>query len=287
MAIDYPAILRLEETGRRFVYTERDTMLYALAVGLGANPINETELPFVYEKNLRAVPTLATVVAWGAGVSTDRLGVNYRLVLHGEEEVIFRRPMPVAAALITDSSIVEVYDKGKDKGAAILRRTMLRNEADGELIATINRTIFARGDGGCGGATRGAPVPHVVPSRAPDMSLDIPTRADQAVLYRLCGDRNPLHVDPAVATSAGFTAPVLHGLCSYGIACRAVLQVYCDYDPARIFSHAVRFSSPIYPGETLRIHLWRDADIVSFEASVPERKATVLRNGKTVLRSAI
>jgi acyl dehydratase len=283
MAIDYPGILMLQENGRRFVYSDRDTMLYALAVGLGADPLNEDELPFVYEKALRAVPTLATVVAWGAGVSTDRLGVNYRMVLHGEEEVIFHRPMPVAATLVTDSGIAEVYDKGKDKGATILRRTVLRDEADGEPIATINRMIFARDDGGCGGAATGAPVPHATPDRVPDLTLEFATRPDQAILYRLCGDRNPLHVDPSVARSAGFKAPILHGLCSYGITCRAVLQGYCGYDPSRIFSHAVRCAAPVYPGETLTIDLWRDGDIVSFEASVAARGVKVLKNGKTVL----
>jgi acyl dehydratase len=284
MAIDYPAILRLEEKGRRFVYTDRDTMLYALAIGLGSDPLNEAELPFVYEKGLRAVPTLATVVAWGAGVSTDRLGVNYSLVLHGEEEVIFHRPMPPAAAIISDSGVAEVYDKGKEKGAAILRCTVLHDEADGEPIVTINRLILARGDGGCGGASHRTPEPHVVPNRPPDRSLEIKTRADQAALYRLCGDRNSLHIDPAAASKAGFKAPILHGLCSYGIACRAVLQVFCDYDTSRVASHAVRFSSPVYPGEALRFDLWRDADVISFEATVVGRDVKVLKNGKTVLR---
>lgn len=285
MPIQYPEILSLREEGRRFTYTECDTMLYALAIGLGADPLDEQELPFVYEqRGLRAVPTLATVVAWGAGVSTDRLGVNYTMVLHGEEEIIFHRPMAAAATIVTDSGIAEVYDKGKDKGAAILRRTILRDESDGEPIATINRTIFARADGGCGGAATGAPVPHQVPERQPDLTVHFPTRGDQAALYRLCGDRNPLHIDPIVAAKAGFRAPILHGLCNYGITCRAVLQAYAEYDPARIASHAVRFSSPFYPGETLQVDLWRDGDVVSFEASALERGVTVIKNGKTVLR---
>ena len=284
MPIEYPKILELQETGVEFEYTDRDTMLYAVGVGLGADPLDEAELPFVYEKNLRAVPTLATVVAWGAGVNTERLGVNYKMVLHGEEETIFHRPMPTAAKLIADSGVVEVYDKGEGKGALIIRQTVLRNAVDGEPIATLNRTIFARGDGGSGGVQGGAPAPHMTPERQPDQQVEYVTRPDQAIIYRLCGDRNPLHVDPAVGQSVGFEKPILHGLCTYGITCRAVLESFCDFDPARIASHAARFSAPVYPGDTLVMDLWRDGDVVSFEASVPARGKTVIKNGKSVLR---
>jgi acyl dehydratase len=284
MPIEYPEILELKETGTQFEYTDRETMLYAIAVGFGSDPLNETELPFVYEKSLRAVPTLATVVAWGAGVSTERLGVNYKMVLHGEEETLFHRPMPVAAKLKADSGVVQVYDKGEGKGALIIRQTILRDALDDEPIATLNRTILARGDGGCGGVQGSAPAPHPTPERAPDDQIEYTTRPDQAILYRLCGDRNPLHVDPSVGQSVGFERPILHGLCTYGITCRAVLETYCGFDPARIASHAARFSAPVYPGDTIAVDLWRDGDVVSFQASVPERGKTVIKNGKSVLR---
>lgn len=286
MPIDYPAVLGLRENGLRFTYTERDTMLYALAIGMGADPLNMAELPFVYEKGLRAIPTLATVIAWGAGVSTARLGLNQRMVLHGEEETILHKPLPPSGTIIADSGIVEIFDKGKDKGAIVLRRTVLHDEADGEPIATLHRSLFARGDGGNGGAIGALPAPHPIPGRAPDASLTFTTRPDQAVLYRLCGDRTPLHIDPESAQASGFKAPILHGLCTYGICSRAVLQAYCDFDPARVASHAARFSSPVYPGEALQVDLWRDGEIVSFEASVPARDVKVIRNGKSVLRPA-
>jgi acyl dehydratase len=286
MAIAYSSVLELRENDVPFGYTDRDTMLYALAIGLGADPMDRAELPFIYEKELRAVPTLAAVVAWGAGVSTERLGVDYTKVLHGEEETIFHQPMPVSARLRTDSSVIGVYDKGKDKGATIVRQTVLKDESTGQPIATLIRTIVARGDGGFGGPTAAAAVPHAVPTRAPDKMVDMPIRKDQAELYRLCGDRNPLHIDPSRAVKAGFSAPILHGLCTYGMACRAVLQSYCDYDPTRIYRHAVRFSAPVYPGETLSFALWRDDDVVSFEASIKARNVVVLKNGKTVLGAA-
>ena len=284
MAIQYPQILDLKETGRRYSYTDRDTMLYALGVGLGNDVLNEAELDFVFEKNLKAVPSLATVVAWGAGVPTDRLGVNYKLVLHGEEKTIFHRPMPVAAEIVADSGVCEVYDKGEGKGAIVVRETVLRDAADGQPIATLLRTIVARGDGGTGGSTAPTPPVHNVPDRAPDKILDYPTAPNQAAIYRLCGDRNPLHIEPERARAAGFDRPILHGLCTYGITCRAVLEAFCDFDPARIATHQARFSSPVFPGDHLRISLWRDGDIVSFEAEVPERNVKVIRNGMSLLR---
>jgi acyl dehydratase len=284
MPIHYPEILSLQETGRRFTYTERDAMLYALALGLGSDPLNETELRFVYEKNLVAVPTLAAVIAGGAGIGARQLGANYAMVLHGEEDIVFHRPVAPSGTVIGDSGVAEVYDKGEGKGALVVRRTVLRDAADGEPIATINSGIFARADGGCGGAESGPPAPHPMPDRGAETSIEYVSRPDQAALYRLCGDRNPLHIDPAAAAKAGFKAPILHGLCNYGVTCRAVLEVYCGFDPARIASHAARFAAPFYPGETLKIDLWRDGDVVSFQAAVPERGVTVIKNGKTVLR---
>lgn len=285
MAIDYPAILDLKETGKRYTYREADTILYALGVGLGNNPLDKNELHFVFEDELRAVPTLATVVAWGAGVPTDRLGVNYKLVLHGEEKTIFHRPMPVAATIVADSGVCEVYDKGEGNGAIIIRETVLRDDADGLPIATMLRTIFARGDGGTGGSTEPTPKPHPVPERAPDRIIEYRTAPNQAAIYRLCGDRNPLHIDPDRAAAAGFDRPILHGLCTYGFSCRAVVEAFCHFDPTRIASHQARFSSPVFPGDTLRFKLWQDdGNTVSFEADVPERDKTVIRNGMSILR---
>jgi acyl dehydratase len=178
--------------------------------------------------------------------------------------------------------VLDAFDKGKDKGAVIRHQTVLK-DASGEKLATLVASRFARGDGGFGGPSEGQPEPHKVPTRAPDTIVDISTRPDQALVYRLCGDRNPLHSDPEFAQKAGFPRPILHGMCTYGITCRGVLQTYADYDPSAFRQHVARFSSPVYPGETVTMEMWKDGNVISFEAKVKARGVTVIRNGKTVL----
>jgi acyl dehydratase len=246
---------------------------------MGADPQDRELLPFVYEKNLKAMPTLATVIAWGASIPADRLGTNRRHTLHGEESLTLHSPLPAAGEVVADSRVRAVYDKG-EKGAVIERETVLRDAVSGVLIATIIRTAFARKDGGFGGPVRQS-APHAPPARSPDVVLEFATRPDQALLYRLCGDRNPLHADPDVAIAAGFRTPILHGLCTYGICCRAVLQAFCEFDPARLKSHAVRFSAPVFPGDMVAVKLWKDAGVVSFEADVAARGVTVIKSGRS------
>ncbi len=282
MPIAYPEILNQTREGQTFAWGDRETMLYALGIGLGADPMNETELPFVYEGNLKAVPSLATVVAWGSGPNWGSTTINFMLVVHGEQSIELHKPMPIGASVTADSRIVGVYDKGP-KGAVIMTETVLKDAKTGEKIVTLGSSIFARGDGGFGGPSEGQPEPHPIPDRPADLSLDFPTRPDQALLYRLSGDRNPLHSDPAFAKMAGFPRPILHGLCTYGITCRAVLQGLADYQPERIKSHSARFSAPVFPGETITVDLWKDGDTVSFEARVKARGVTVIKNGRTVL----
>lgn len=281
MPIRYPEVL----TVRRDVeiaWDERDTMLYALGLGAGADPLDPDELKLVTEFDLKAIPTMATVLALGASPSS-LTGFDYRQAVHGEQSVTMHRPLPVAGAARAESRVLSVHDKGPGRGAVMLFETVLTDAASGDPIATLGSSAFARGDGGFGGPNEPAPPPHAVPDRAPDLSVDMPTRPDQALLYRLSGDYNPLHADPAVARSVGFEAPILHGLCTYGIAARAVMKSYAAGDPARIVAHQARFSAPVFPGETLRVDLWRDQDVVSFEVHAPARGAAVIRNGKTVL----
>jgi acyl dehydratase len=159
---------------------------------------------------------------------------------------------------------------------------VLRAE-NGEELATLVASRFARGDGGFGGPSEGQPEPHQVPTRAPDQTIELTTRPDQALIYRLCGDRNPLHSDPEFAKRAGFPRPILHGMCTYGLTCRGVLQTYADYDSGAFRQHVARFSAPVYPGESVTMDLWKDGAVISFEARVKTRNVTVIRNGKTVL----
>jgi acyl dehydratase len=294
MPIYYPDILEQKTEPRTFSYSDKDVMLYALGIGMGRDPMDERELPFVYEKDLKVTPTAVTVLAGAAGsrpaqVAQAREGqrvsqLNYLMVVHGEQKVELHKPLPAAGSFTAASRTIGAFDKGKDKGAVVVTETVWTDDK-GEKVATLTGSTFARGDGGFGGPADGAPEPHAVPTRKPDISVPMETRPDQALVYRLNGDRNPLHSDPDVANRAGFPRPILHGLCTYGITCRAVLQEICDYAPERILSHQVRFSAPVFPGDTVTVDLWKDGDVVSFEARVLDRGATVIRNGKTVLRS--
>ena len=283
MPISYPAILELKSEPETIVWKDKDAMLYALGVGLGSDPLNGDELPFVYENGLKAVPTMATVLAMTEGYSRlfARSGINFARVVHGEQAVELHAPLPPEGQASVESRVAAVYDKG-EKGAILLIETTL-GAAGGESLATLRSSIFARADGGFGGSSEGEAQPHPIPDRAADMTVDIPTRPDQALLYRLNGDRNPLHADPAFARMVGFPRPILHGLCTFGITCRAVLQAYAGFDPARIKAHQARFSAPVFPGETVSVDLWRDGEVVSFQARVKDREAVVIRNGKTIL----
>jgi len=279
MVATYDALMALTDTGREFSYGDRETMLYALGVGLGRDALDETELDYVFERGaLKTVPTMATVLSRGALLRGS--GVDYAKVLHGEQRLTLHRPLPPEGDLIADSRVSDVFDKGADKGALILMETAVRTKQDNEPLYTTVSTIFARGDGGLGGPRGPAPAPNPIPDRAPDESCSLQTRPDQALLYRLNGDRNPLHADPDLAKRVGFPVPILHGLCTYGTACVAILKTVCDYDHTRINQFDVRFTAPVYPGETVVTDMWREGDAVAFQSRVAERDVLVLGNGR-------
>ena len=284
MAIDYQQLMALKSTGNAYQYGDRETMLYALGVGLGRDPLDENELAYVFEGGtLKTVPSMGAVL--GRIPLLKDCGYDYTRVLHAEQRLTLYRPLPHAAEIIADAHVVEAYDKGPDKGALIYVETNVRTKHDDAPLFTQTSGIFARGDGGFGGATSSSPRPHRVPNRSPDISCTLTTRPDQALLYRLSGDRNPLHADPALAEKVGFPAPILHGLGTYGIACVAILKTQCNYDHTLIRGLDVRFSAPVFPGETVITDMWRDGDIVSFECRLAERDAVVIRNGKCTLHS--
>jgi acyl dehydratase len=280
--IDHAHVMSLTSKDEAFAYDARDTMLYALGIGMGGDPMDGAELPFVYENGLKTIPTQATVMAWGAGRLGDT-GINYAMVVHGEQRLTLHQPLPIEAEILADSRFVECLDKGAGKGAVLVSETILRNKKDNALLCTLTSSIFARADGGFGGPSDSALPAHACPQRAPDQEIDIPTSPNQALIYRLSGDRNPLHADPKFAAMVGFPRPILHGLCTYGLTCRAVMKAYCDNDPTRILSHDVRFSAPVYPGETVSVQMWQDGDVISFEARVKARDVVVIKNGKSVV----
>ena len=285
MAINYDELMQARVQGLKASYGDRETILYALGIGFGRDPLSSAELPFVYENGLTAVPTMATVIGWGASGVMSKSGINYLMVVHGEQRLTLHKPLPSAADVVMDERVVGVWDKGEGKGAILVTERTIRQAQGGELLCTLMSTTFARGDGGFGGPKDGAPSPHVLPERAPDVVHICDTRPDQALLYALSGDRNPLHRDPHVAKMAGFPRPILHGLCTYGTACRSVLTAMCNYDAASITGFDVRFSSPVFPGETIVTEMWRDGAAISFRAKVKERDVVVLNNGKCTLAS--
>jgi len=280
--IIYDEIMQLKSTGDEFRYTDRETMLYALGIGFGRDPMNLAELKFVYENDLQTVPSFATVLGWGQA-TLARSGINYLMVVHGEQRLTLHKPLPAQAEIIADERVAGCIDKGEGKGALILMEKVIREKSSGEKLCTLGATIFARGDGGFGGPKEGAPVPHPLPERAPDMQIESETRADQAILYALSGDRNPLHRDPHVAKLAGFPRPILHGLCTYGIACRAIVSAVCNYDAKKITGLDARFSAPVFPGETIVTEIWLDGSLVSFRCKLKERQALVINNGRCTL----
>ncbi len=289
MAIDYDDMMQMKACGLETRYDDKDAILYALGVGFMRDPLDEKELPFVYENELKIVPTFASVIARGSYPDGRPLPphplskTNYLMIVDGERRIRFHKPLPSMAEILSDERVVGVFDKGADKGALLVLERVLKDKTTGDKLCTVTASIFARGDGGFGGPREGAPPPHELPTRAPDLVRECDTRPDQAFLYALSGDRNPLHRDPRFAKMAGFPRPILHGLCSYGTACRAILGAVADYDPARIAGFDVRFSAPVFPGETIVTEIWVDGTVVSFRARLKEREVIVLNNGKCTL----
>jgi acyl dehydratase len=263
-------------------YTERDSILYALGVGAGIPCAGIDDLKYIYGPALAALPTLATVLAcdplW---LRNPALDIDWRQVVHGEQYLTIHKPLPTEGEVIGRSRVDEIYDKGVGKGAVLLYSIDLFDARDNTHYATVGLSAFIRGQGGFGGNTLPAPKPHPLPEdRAPDAVLDLPTRAEQAAIFRLSGDYNPMHIDPVAAREAGFERPVLHGLSYYGVACRALLKLLCNDEPARVKKLNVRFLGVVYPGETLRTEVWREGDgRAAFRMRVLERDAIVLGNG--------
>ncbi len=286
MAIVYDKLKALKIAEVEHTYNEKDAMLYALGVGLGHDPLDVKQLDFVYEKHLKTLPTFCCVLGYpGFWVRDLDTGIDWVRIVNGEQGFTLHAPLRPKGTVLGRTRIVEVIDKGAGKGALVYTERKVTDKATGELVATVTQTTFCRADGGFGGPPRESPPLHKIPERAADVVCDLNTRPEQAMIYRLSADRNPLHIDPEVAKAAGYPKPILHGLGTFGVVGHALLKSVCDYDPARVKSFAGRFSSPVFPGETIRTELWRDGHMVSFRASVPERNVVVMNNGRAEVRA--
>ncbi len=281
MAIDYQKLKAWPFKEIAQPYAAKDCILYALGLGLGADPLDREQLRFVYEDGLQMLPTMPVVLASpGFWLRDPGTGVEWKTVLHGEQGLTIHRPLPAAGTVVGITRIEEIIDKGPGKGALIYSRRDLRDQHSGELLCSLSSTSFCRSEGGFGGPPGPTRPLHELPSRGFDLSCDLPTLPQAALIYRLSGDYNPLHADPAIAAAAGFRQPILHGLCTYGVAGHALLKTLCGYDPSRLRRMDVRFSAPVYPGETIRTEIWREAPgRASFRARVVERDVVVLNNG--------
>ena len=284
MPINPEVALAAELEPIEFAWSSSDVQLYHLGLGAGADPMDARELRYLVDDTPQVLPTFGNVAATFHATKPPTVqfpGIDIELskVLHASEQVTAPAPLPPSGAAKAVTRFTDIWDKGK---AAVIWSETRVTAPDGTLLWTQRRSIFARGEGGFGG-DRGSSTSTTAPDRAPDLELDIPVLPQQALLYRLCGDRNPLHSDPEFAKRAGFPKPILHGMCTYGITCRGILQTYADYDPTAFRQHVARFSSPVYPGETVTMDLWKDGNVISFEARVKARNAAVIKSGKTVL----
>ena len=260
-------------------YTERDCMLYGMAVGMGRDPFDTRELDFVYERRgtLRPVPSQAVTVARHNLIY--EIGLDVPKMLHGEQTLTLHRPLPTAAEVLADHHVCEVYDRGAAKGLLIETDTRVRLK-DGTPLFDVHNLYFARGDGGIGSPATFQKTVQPMPERAPDMVRVTQTLPWHALMYRLTGDRNVIHADPDIARQMGFKGPILHGSGTMGIACREVLAGVCEYDPARMKTFGTRFSSVVYPGDCIETDIWVEHKKIRFRCRVPERNAVVLDHGE-------
>jgi acyl dehydratase len=283
MPLNYERILAHRAGPLDASYDENRCILYALGIGIGMDPLDLEQIKFVHERELQAFPTFATVLGWPGRLTDPAFGIDARMVVAASLKVTLHRPLHVRDTLTSDPRIVEIIDKGAGKHA-IIQSARTLHATDGTSVATVENSSVARGHGGFGGKVTQSPEPPPTPDTPPDESCDLPTPPNLALVFRLMGDENPLHVDPRSAKSSGYDRPILHGAATFGIAAHAVVRLAAGYDPARLKSIEARFSRPVFPGDTIRTEIWRDGGAVSFRCRVPARDEVVLTNGLALLR---
>lgn len=272
MPIDPAVAVGAELPEVSFEWSASDVALYHLAVGAAADPMDAAGLAYVDDRSPKVLPSFATVAASfhateAPTVSFPGIDIDLAKVVHGSQQITAHRPLPAAGKATTRTRIVEVQDKGS---AAVVIQESVTTDDSGAPLWTARSSIFAKGEGGFGG-DRGSSAKVTYPDRAPDHRLSVPTQSNQALLYRLCGDRNPLHSNPEFAAAAGFPRPILHGLCTYGSVCRAVTDSVLGGEVTAVADYSASFAGIVFPGETLNVNVWEDGAQLLITATVADR----------------
>ena len=282
MTINYDEIMNLTSENVEISYSDKDSILYSLGIGLGNDPMNLNELKYVYENSQSVLPSMATNFQYHSPLLL-KTNINFIMVVHGEQRLSITNALPVSGDFIANAKVIGCYDKGPARGAIIEVETTVKNKKNNEEICRLVSTTFARGDGGFGGPD--SPKKEIfIPDGEPDYVSEVSTKPDQALIFRLSGDYNPLHSDPNFAKAAGFEKPILHGMCTYGIACRSLVNEICENDASKLKRFDCRFSSPVYPGETIITEMWKKDKMIYFNSKVKERDKLVLKNGVSVIK---
>lgn len=282
MTINYDEIMNLTSENVEISYSDKDSILYSLGIGLGNDPMNLNELKYVYENSQSVLPSMATNFQYHSPLLL-KTNINFIMVVHGEQRLSITNALPVSGDFIANAKVIGCYDKGPARGAIIEVETTVKNKKNNEEICKLVSTTFARGDGGFGGPD--SPKKEIfIPDGEPDYVSEVSTKPDQALIFRLSGDYNPLHSDPNFAKAAGFEKPILHGMCTYGIACRSLVNEICENDASKLKRFDCRFSSPVYPGETIITEMWKKDKMIYFNSKVKERDKLVLKNGVSEIK---
>lgn len=280
MLIDRQALLDWDIPEVTQTITQRDTILYALGIGMGSNPVDLQQLKFVSEADLKTLPTMAVVLCYpGQWHANPGTGIVSSHVVQGAQRFVIHRALPPACTVRGKTRVKGVYDKGAGRGALVITECVVFDVASGNVLCTIGTTHFCRANGGFGGPGGSDTPSPEFPLRKPDVQCELETLPQAGLIYRLSGDRNPLHVDPEYAKRAGFKVPILHGRCTFGVAGHGILKSLCGYDDTRLKGMSARFVAPVYPGETICTEMWVERSSVFFRARVKARDVVVLDAG--------
>lgn len=285
MAIDRERLLNYRIPPRVQSWTKREAAFYALSVGMGHDPLDRRQLRFVDQDKVAAVlPSMIAVLGHpGFWLADPATGVDPTKVVHAEQTIDIHEPCPVEGDIIARTRITGLVDKGPGRAALLYSVKEVAHRGTGRLIATTGHTTFIRGAGGFGGQAAARDARPPMPDAPPDIAVELATRPEQALYYRQNGDDNPLHVDPDVALRAGFQRPILHGLATLGVVCHALVRELCGYEPTLLKRMSLRFAAPVYPGETIRVEMWRHG---AFRAWVKERDVVVIDDGRATVTNS-